>query len=890
MDAYDVGSKVLGGWELVRLIGQGGFGSVFEAEKSGFGLTVKSAVKVVRIPPSQSMVTSALSEGMDEASVIAYFGGLVEDFMGEVVLLSSLGHPGVVAYHDHEVVRDEQGVGWTILLRMELLECLTERVLREPLSYDEVLRLGEEVADVLAYCHEHKIIHRDVKPENVFVDAEGRFKLGDFGVSRVVEGTSGTLSQKGTLAYMAPELYRGGHYDESVDVYSLGLMLYRFLNSGRLPFLPPAPAPITFADRNQASARRMAGEEIPRPEGCDDATFSVVKAACTFDPASRPSAAVLRDALRGLREQAAPAAADETTSSFTSQSLAKATEQIEETAKGQVTAPDPGISPDAGSLTSQGTVGVWDVFGGSRAPQATSGPASVPGDGSEPQMPGDAAHSDSKPENSTPLKRIPIAMATFEPIPTQLFNGCEVCPEVRASYGGTPLQEGVDYLVTYYDNTAPGEARARLKGLGRFKGVKTLSFTIEGKKGVGAKGRRQNVVSERIPISKAAFEPIPTQPFKGGEARPEVMAFYDGEPLLQGVDYSVTYDANAAPGEAKVRLKGLGRFKGVKTLPFSVGGKPTSANLNAIAKRYFEKRFSAWDREHFGETVFGPGVTYTKAYKARKSLGVKEKERIYLLCDTTWFKSVKRGFACCTTGIYCKGELGSERPEHGPYMSWNTFRKLPTDAIPGGNGGGISIDGATFASSDGKRLREILWELREELNDPRNWAWAREGRARREGGIQNGIERRSDGGVRKFLQSYVRHINEGSPKGTSTLGHHDVREELCTRTYLSISRDEDIYAIHFGYEAVANRDKEPYYRLGTIAITECGLYVPKKTVGGHTVKLVPLAKLPHFVQTKLVYKEGMCWIYFDDDELPFAFYDDFKFWKGLFDGLANMSK
>ena len=630
MDAYDVGSKVLGGWELVRLIGQGGFGSVFEAETSGYGLTVKSAVKVVHIPPSQSMVTSALAEGMDEGSVVAYFGGLVEDFMGEVALLSSLGHPGVVAYHDHEVVRDEQGIGWSILLRMELLECLTERVLREPLSHDEVLRLGEEVADVLAYCHERKIIHRDVKPENVFVDVEGRFKLGDFGVSRVVEGTSGTLSQKGTLAYMAPELYRGERYNESVDVYSLGLMLYRFLNSGRLPFLPPAPAPITFADRNRASARRMAGEEVPRLEDCDDAIFSIISAACAFDPASRPSASALRDTLRELRRQTVVAA--QTSPSFSSQGFAETTDSFEEVTEGQGQATALGALRDKGTLTSQGTVGVWDVFGGSHTSQTTS--ESTPEDDLETQKLGDIV-------SSEVVERIPISMATFESIPVQLFKDGEIRPEVRASFDGVSLQEDVDFSVTYEANAVPGDAKARLKGLGRFKGVKTLTFTIEDKKDSGRKKRKSR--------------------------------------------------------------------------------EPTSSELNAIVERYFETHFATWARNRFSQTVFGPGVTDEKAYKAYRHLGVKSKERIYLLCDTTWFRSVKIGFACCTTGMYCKGEGGSERPKHGYYMSWNTFRKLPSRAIIIDKNSNLVIDGALFILFGCVELREMLLELREELNDPRNW-------------------------------------------------------------------------------------------------------------------------------------------------------------------------
>ena len=73
------------------------------------------------------------------------------------------------------------------------------------------------------------------------------------------------LSKKGTYNYMAPEVYRGGAYGFSVDLYSLGLVLYRLLNKNRTPFLPPPPEPISFRDREQALARRMSGEALPSP-------------------------------------------------------------------------------------------------------------------------------------------------------------------------------------------------------------------------------------------------------------------------------------------------------------------------------------------------------------------------------------------------------------------------------------------------------------------------------------------------------------------------------------------------------------------------------------------------------------------------------------------------
>ena len=96
------------------------------------------------------------------------------------------------------------------------------------------------------------------------------FKLGDFGISRTIEKTMSGLSRKGTESYMAPEVYNGNAYGESVDVYSLGLVLYKCLNNNRLPFFPPISKPIRYSDREEALNKRMAGYRIPELENVTD--------------------------------------------------------------------------------------------------------------------------------------------------------------------------------------------------------------------------------------------------------------------------------------------------------------------------------------------------------------------------------------------------------------------------------------------------------------------------------------------------------------------------------------------------------------------------------------------------------------------------------------------
>ena len=106
---------------------------------------------------------------------------------------------------------------------------------------------------------------------------------------------------------MAPEVYKGEAYGASVDIYSLGIVLYRFMNNNRAPFLPPYPTPIKYADRESAMARRIKGETLPAPANADEALSRVILKACAYKPEDRyRSAADMRrdlEALLGEDEQ-----------------------------------------------------------------------------------------------------------------------------------------------------------------------------------------------------------------------------------------------------------------------------------------------------------------------------------------------------------------------------------------------------------------------------------------------------------------------------------------------------------------------------------------------------------------------------------------------------------
>lgn len=295
------GSVVFGSWVVKREIGEGSFGKVFEIQREDFGEIYRAALKVISVPQSDAELQSVCDEGINLSQAEGYFYSIVESVVREFAIMAKLKGTGhVVNYEDHAVIRHQDRLGWDILIRMELLTPLLTYAGSHPFARRDVIQLGIDLCKALELCQKYNVIHRDIKPENIFVSENGDFKLGDFGIARTIERSGFELSKKGTYNYMAPEVYRGSDYGFSVDLYSLGLVLYRLLNKNKLPFLP-LTGEITFHSREQALERRMSGETVGVPYYAEGRLGEIVGKACAFDPRDRYSSpAQMRQELEAI--------------------------------------------------------------------------------------------------------------------------------------------------------------------------------------------------------------------------------------------------------------------------------------------------------------------------------------------------------------------------------------------------------------------------------------------------------------------------------------------------------------------------------------------------------------------------------------------------------------
>ena len=131
---YKKYEPICGKWHIVRERGEGSFGKVFEIERRDFGYTYKAALKAITIRQSRSEIERIADDGMGPESVTADFRGFVQELVEEFRIMSKLkGHSNIVSYEDHRVVEHTEGIGWDILIRMELLTPLIDHVRQKPL-------------------------------------------------------------------------------------------------------------------------------------------------------------------------------------------------------------------------------------------------------------------------------------------------------------------------------------------------------------------------------------------------------------------------------------------------------------------------------------------------------------------------------------------------------------------------------------------------------------------------------------------------------------------------------------------------------------------------------------------------------------------------------------
>jgi len=277
-----------GSWKVDELIGQGVDCEIYRVFKEEWGKRYISTVKFMSFSISKNDISEAQAIGISRAAMPEYFKSLLVNVQNEIELMYKLrGNSNIVTYEDHGIYEKKGNQGWDVLIRMESLQALPDFLIGRKLGRLDVVRLGIDICKALEACGRENIIHRDIKDSNIFVSPREEFKLGSFNMAKELSKGGRTVLTALNPLYMAPELYKEQAYDFSVDLYSLGIVMYKLLNKGRLPFLPLPPEAITVEDTEKSAARRMSGERLPLPADSEENLGAVILKACSYDRKDR---------------------------------------------------------------------------------------------------------------------------------------------------------------------------------------------------------------------------------------------------------------------------------------------------------------------------------------------------------------------------------------------------------------------------------------------------------------------------------------------------------------------------------------------------------------------------------------------------------------------------
>ena len=279
-------------WELVKYLGGGAYGKVYEIERtiSGTQEKEKAALKIVFRPKDEDEIEEYEVSGYDKESIIESYKSEIQNYVQEYKLMKALqGQTNIVSCDDFTVVWNENGIGGNVFIRMELLTPLNQVLKERALSTEEIIKLGKDIASALILCEKKNIIHRDIKPANIMVSQFGNYKLGDFGVSKIMDHATYATAM-GTPEYQAPEVVHMGKYGQTADIYSLGIALYWLLNNRRMPFIGADEQP-TVDRKNEAMERRYRGEKLPAPKNGSAKLKKIVLKACEYNPEDRYASA-----------------------------------------------------------------------------------------------------------------------------------------------------------------------------------------------------------------------------------------------------------------------------------------------------------------------------------------------------------------------------------------------------------------------------------------------------------------------------------------------------------------------------------------------------------------------------------------------------------------------
>lgn len=285
---------------FTKELGRGSFGTVYAAKSTDRNCDLHYAVKLITIPASPEILKNPpFSEKTLEQQKCIIDEEVRHCLQEADIVMSMDSCPYILPVYETRTIPLEPAPTQAILIFMKEATRLDDYLLDNMAQDTDYRQVGIDLCSALAECESRHIIHKDIKPDNVFVTENGTCMLGDFGLADKQSEDVTSFALKGTLNYMAPEVFKGAPPTSLSDLYSLGLLLYNIYNNYHLPFMEGGPFSRTIEAENEAFRRRIDGDPLPIPEMASEVIGAIILKACSFRAKDRfESAVAMRKALQ----------------------------------------------------------------------------------------------------------------------------------------------------------------------------------------------------------------------------------------------------------------------------------------------------------------------------------------------------------------------------------------------------------------------------------------------------------------------------------------------------------------------------------------------------------------------------------------------------------------
>ncbi len=274
------------GWKVVGQIGEPKE-KLYQVVNEQNNIKEYATVKIVSVNKESDIWISLVQKGLIDNVIESYLQDIIKNFTDRLNQMKALSASNnIIKILDYRLVNSDIGVGWDIFILLEMAIPLKVYVLNRNLTEADVAKFGVDICNALEIYEKNNTTYPYISLESVYISSSGEYKIGDFSVPADTRKINNIYTDSKALDYIAPEVIRGESNNCASSIYSLGLLMYEFMNGNRLPFVETYQN-AGVVERKAAQERRIRGEYFAPPVNASKDMSEIIMTACSFEPGKR---------------------------------------------------------------------------------------------------------------------------------------------------------------------------------------------------------------------------------------------------------------------------------------------------------------------------------------------------------------------------------------------------------------------------------------------------------------------------------------------------------------------------------------------------------------------------------------------------------------------------